>query len=53
MKYIEYRIYLEDNVNEDTIKVVAEQLQDLIIDLVSDEDAPKIFTQDVTYEIKE
>lgn len=49
--YIEFRVELKDDVNGDTVQEVANYLQDTLADMVSDEFAPPIFTQEVTYEV--
>jgi hypothetical protein len=51
--YIEYRIELKHDADFMDVAEAADHLQNLIVDLLSPEvGAPKIFTQDVTYEIK-
>jgi hypothetical protein len=50
-EYIEFRVYLKPDSDMEQVSEEAEQMKDTIADLVSDELAPKIFTQDVTYQI--
>lgn len=51
--YIEFRVYLKDDASIEAINYVADVLQDKLTDYTSDEDAPQIFTQEVTYEVRE
>lgn len=48
--YIEFRVYLKDDAEPEIASELAERLQDILADFVS-EDAPSIFTQDVTYDV--
>ena len=52
--YIEYRVYLVGVVSPSMVFAAARELQDKIADYVSEsnEALPKLFTEDVTYEIK-
>lgn len=53
--YIEFRIYLKDDaVDVELNAEAASELHDKITDYVSESNdcAPQIFTQDVTYEVK-
>ena len=56
MRYIEYRVYLKDNIDEyqeaELLFAAIEDIKDALTDLISESDAPPIFTQDITYEIK-
>jgi hypothetical protein len=49
--YIEFRVYLKDGVDAETVADVADDLQDQITDSISEEGAPPVFMQDVTYEV--
>jgi hypothetical protein len=50
--YIEFRVYLKADASKIEVEHAADNLQDMLVDIVSYEDAPPVFTQDVTYEIK-
>lgn len=54
IRYIEFRIYLKDGIDEGIVLEAADQIQDKIANYVSESDecTPAIFTQDVTYELK-
>lgn len=49
--YIEFRVYVKQDANAEEVSIVASEMHDHITDYVSDEYAPKVFTQDVTYTI--
>lgn len=55
MKYIQYRVRLKDDVdiNSEDVVDIAGTIQDMIIDWTGEEEAPPIFTQDVTYSIED
>lgn len=52
-KFIELRVYFKDDVNmiSGEIQEIASELQDHVIDMLGGDEAPKVFTQDVTYQI--
>lgn len=52
MRYIEYRVHVKHDADDDDVKRAAEVLHDEITDAVSDPLAPSVFTQDVTYLIR-
>jgi hypothetical protein len=52
VKYIEFRVYLKDGVDTKDLLNAADILLDDLTDLVSADNAPDIFTQDVSYEVK-
>lgn len=52
--YIEFRVYLQPVVDPKTAFMAAGEIQDKISDYLfeSNQCGPKLFTEDVTYEIK-
>jgi len=49
--YIEFRVYLKKEASGDVVHEAAEVLQDALGDSVSCDNAPDIFTQDVTFTV--
>jgi hypothetical protein len=49
--YIEFRVYFEAGLDDDLLSDAAEDIRDEIIDLLADDEEPKMFNQDVTYEV--